>query len=77
MFISEDDNDVFAAYFRKSCIVNGGIYRMRFVALDNDAVYEVLDEGKQYGGDELMEIGLIVDMWGDYTSKIWRLRKVI
>ena len=50
---------------------------MRFVALDNDAVYEVLDEGKQYGGDELMEIGLIVDMWGDYTSKIWRLRKVI
>jgi alpha-galactosidase len=76
MVISEDGNDIFAAYFRKSCIVNGGIYRMKFVALDPDATYEIVGENIRYSGDELMEIGLIVDMWGDYTSKTWRLKKL-
>ncbi len=74
--ISEDGKDVFAAYFRISCIVNGGIYRMKFTALDPEAKYEIVGEGKQYYGDELMNIGLVFEMWGDYTSKIWRLRKV-
>ena len=76
MVISEDGTDVFAAYFRKSCIVNGGIYRMKFTALEPDASYELLGENRCYFGDELMEIGLLVDMWGDYTSKVWRLRRV-
>ena len=76
MVVSEDGTDVFAAYFRKSCIVNGGIYRMKFTALEPDAIYEVVGENIRYSGDELMEIGLIVDMWGDFTSKVWRLRKV-
>lgn len=76
MVISEDGSDVFAAYFRKSCIVNGGIYRMKFTALESDAIYEIVSENIKYSGDELMEIGLIVDMWGEYTSKVWRLRRV-
>ena len=76
MVISEDGTDIFAAYFRKSCIVNGGIYRMKFTALEPDASYELLGENRCYFGDELMEIGLLVDMWGDYTSKVWRLRRV-
>ena len=76
MFVSEDGKDVFAAYFRISCIVNGGIYRMKFTALDPQAKYEIVGEEKQYFGDELMNIGLVFEMWGDYTSKIWRLKKV-
>lgn len=76
MFISEDGRDVFAAYFRISCIVNGGIYRMKFTALEPDATYEVVGENKTYSGDELMEIGLVVDMWGDYTSRTWRLKRI-
>ena len=76
MFISEDGNNIFAAYFRISCVVNGGIYRMKFTALDSEAKYEIVGEGKQYYGDELMNIGLVFEMWGDYTSKIWRLKKV-
>ena len=76
MFISEDRKDIFAAYFRISCIVNGGIYRMKFTALEPNEKYEVIGEEKQYYGDELMNIGLVFEMWGDYTSKIWRLRKV-
>ncbi len=76
MFISEDGKDIFAAYFRISIVVNGGIYRMKFTALDPDVTYEVVGEGKQYSGDELMNIGIAFEMWGDYTSKTWRLKKV-
>ena len=45
-------------------------------ALDPATVYEIVGEGKRYYGDELMNIGLVFEMWGDYTSKIWRLKKV-
>ena len=77
-FISEDGKDIFAAYFRILCEVNGGISRMKFTALDTDAVYEILGDGqgKRYSGDELMNIGLTVDLWGDFNSRTWRLRKV-
>ena len=76
MFISEDRSDIFAAYFRILCKVNGGVYRMKFTALDEDAIYKVVGEDKEYTGAELMHIGLEVDMWGDYTSKTWRLKRV-
>jgi len=77
-FISEDGKDIFAAYFRILCEVNGGISRMKFTALEADAMYEVLgvNGGKRYSGDELMNIGLTVDLWGDFNSRTWRLRKV-
>jgi alpha-galactosidase len=48
---------------------------MKFTALDENAIYKVVDEDKEYTGAELMYIGLEVDMWGDYTSKTWRLKK--
>ena len=75
MFIAEDGCDIFAGYFRILCKVNGGVYRMKFTALDENAIYKVVDEDKEYTGAELMYIGLEVDMWGDYTSKTWRLKK--
>lgn len=75
MFISEDGKDVFAGYFRVLCRVNPGIYRMKFTALDPEGVYEVVGEDKKYSGDELMNIGLIVEMHGDFQSKTWRLKK--
>ena len=76
MFISEDGCDIFAGYFRILCKVNGGIYRMKFIALDENAIYKVVDEDKEYTGAELMYIGLEVDMWGDYTSKTWRIKRI-
>ncbi len=75
MFRSKDGNNVFAAYFQTLSEVNPGIRRMKFTALEPDAIYEVLGEGKQYHGDELMEIGLVVDCYGDFQSQTWRLKK--
>ena len=75
MFVSQDGMDIFAAYFIILCEVNPGIRRMKFTALDSDALYEVVGEGKCYRGDELMEIGLVVDLHGDFQSRTWRLKK--
>lgn len=75
MFVSQDGMDIFAACFIILCEVNPGIRRMKFTALDPDALYEVVGEGKCYRGDELMEIGLVVDLHGDFQSKTWRLKK--
>ena len=76
MFCSKDGRDIFAGYFQILCEVNPGIRRMKFTALDPDAVYEILGEGKRYRGDELMEIGLAVDCFGDFQSRTWRLRRI-
>ena len=76
MFISEDGKDIFAAYFRILSKVNQGIARMRFKALNPDAIYEVIGENRYYSGDELMNIGLVVELFGDFMSKTWRLREV-
>ena len=76
MFISEDGKDIFAAYFRILSKVNQGISRMRFKALNSDATYEVIGENRYYSGDELMNIGLVVELFGDFMSKTWRLREV-
>jgi alpha-galactosidase len=69
MFVSEDKRDIFAGYFRVLCKVNPGIFRMKFTALEPDAVYEVVGEDVRYNGDELMNIGLVVEMHGDFQSK--------
>ncbi len=75
MFVSDDGRDIFAAYFRILAKVNPGVFRMKMAGLDPDARYEVVGDGKCYNGDELMNIGLVVELRGDYQSKTWRLRR--
>lgn len=75
MFVSKDGKDIFAAYFQILCEVNPGIRRMKFTALNPEAMYEVVGEDQYYRGDELMQIGLVVDCHGDFQSRTWRLKK--
>jgi len=49
---------------------------MKFTALDPEAGYEIVGENKCYSGDELMNIGLVVELHGDFRSKTWRLHKI-
>lgn len=74
--ISEDKRNVFAAYFRVLCKVNPGISRMKFTALEPEAVYEVVGEGKNLRGAQLMEIGLVVEFEKDFQSRVWRLCRI-
>jgi len=76
MFISENGNDIFAGYFRIHAVVNGPIARMKFTALDPNAKYQDIVTSQIWNGDELMHIGLIVDMHGDFQSRTWRLKRV-
>lgn len=75
MFVSKDGKDIFAAYFQILCEVNPGIRRMKLTALNPEAMYEVVGENQYYRGDELMQIGLVVDCHGDFQSRTWRLKK--
>ena len=76
MFISEDKNEIFAAYFRVLCEVNPGITRFKLKGLDKNAEYKVDGEDNIYTGAELMNIGLVIDMWGDFTSKTFRIHRI-
>lgn len=75
VFVSEDGNDVFAAWFRVLAEYNIGVRRMKFAGLDEKARYIDVENGKIYSGAELMNIGLVVDLQGDYCSRTWRLRR--
>ncbi len=72
-FVSEDGKEVFGAFFRIQSEVNPGIRRMKFCGLNDDASYRDVESGQIYRGDELMNIGLTVDLYGDYQSRTWRL----
>lgn len=77
MSVSEDKSCAVAAIYRIHTPVNGGFSRMKLAGLDPDRLY-TLDNGKQYYGDYLMNIGVDVqylDMpWyfdvGDYRSQM-------
>lgn len=76
MFLSEDKKDIFAEYFRIRGMANPPISRIRLTALEPDAVYQDLDRGDVYRGDELMNVGIRVKLKGDYVSMTWRFRRM-
>ncbi len=76
VFVSEDGRRVFAAYFRLLSRVNAPIQRMKLAGLDPDARYRSAEDGKIYTGAELMNIGFITDLRGDFQSCTWVLEKV-
>lgn len=75
MFVSEDENDVFLAYFQINAGVNRELKRVKLQGLDEASDYEDVETGKVYHGDELMSVGLSVYLEGDAVSKTWIFRK--
>jgi alpha-galactosidase len=68
MFVSEEKDEFFFAYFRIQAKVNPAITRIRLQGICPDVIYQCKENGICYRGDELMEIGLIMDVHGDYQS---------
>lgn len=75
MIVAKEKEEFFAAYFQIQAKVNPGISRIKFRGLKPEAFYEDVATEEIYGGDELMQIGLVVDLYGDYQSRIWHFRK--
>ncbi|WP_338913203.1 alpha-galactosidase [Clostridium perfringens] len=76
IMISEDKNEVVVSYVRQWALVNESFSNLKLTALDKDSEYEIIGEDMVLSGDELMYIGLnIPELYGDYVSKLWRLKR--
>lgn len=77
MNISKDKSEIVVSYVKQFAEPNKWDKPLKLVALDENALYKIKGENLIIGGDELMNIGLIIpELKGDYASKQWILEKV-
>ncbi len=83
IFVAPDGSEALASYFRVLCRANTAPPRFRLKGLDRDADYRVspclgaAGPSGVFGGDELMEAGLIVDLGpGDGRGTTLRLERL-
>lgn len=82
MVVSEDQTEALAGFYRILRIPNGGRTRLRLAGLDPDKNYYLdSDDSVFYGGDELMNAGMVIKDsglcgGGDYKSRVFYLREV-
>ncbi len=69
IFVSEDKSEALFTYYQIMDKAFKPAQRITFAGLDEEKVYE-LDDGRVYGGDELMYRGIYIDpsLEGDYQS---------
>ncbi|MGH4141175.1 alpha-galactosidase [Clostridium sp.] len=86
MIVSQDKKTAIVGRYKILNKPNPGYERLKLVGLDNDALYNIKSIGSKHYGDELMNIGLIVNNNftgfnenfselenGDFTSRIYVL----
>ncbi|NOW06085.1 alpha-galactosidase [Clostridium beijerinckii] len=77
MNISKDKKEIVVSYIKQYAEPNKWNKSLKLTALENDAKYQIIDEEIVFGGDELMNIGLVIpELKGDYAAKQWILRKI-
>jgi len=68
MFVLKETNEVIFYYFKKFAKAQESFRTVKLVSLVPNAIY-VCDQGNEYGGDELMNIGLQIPVLkGDMQS---------
>lgn len=76
MNISKDKSEIVVNYVKQYAEPNKWNRPLKLVGLEEESKYEVVGEDIVLGGDELMNIGLIIPkLNGDYASKQWIIRK--
>ena len=88
MVISENKDQALVGYYKVLAEPNAPFRRLKLKGLDSNAIYQINNNGKLYGGDELMYIGIDLPKQfngaqpdgtvfkGDFQSKIWELKKI-
>ena len=77
MFVSQDQTEVVAFYFRVLCQPNAPVELFKLKSLDPDALYQDQATGKQFGGDELMYVGCTLPFsMGDFISHMYHYKRV-
>lgn len=75
-FISEDKNKVIMIYCVIKAMPHTPAKRVKFAGLEEGAVYKDIATGKTYGGDMLMNAGLLLSINSDYESVMMVFEKI-
>lgn len=76
LFVSEDQSEAVVGYFKVLSQPNEPLYSLRLKGLNPDFLYQHIETGMDYGGDELMYSGIsIPQLKGDFMSVLWRFTK--
>jgi alpha-galactosidase len=74
MYVHPDQLEAVVFYIQILSVPNPPTSRLRLKGLNASYTYQLVDTTNQYGGDELMNVGLLVPhLFGDFLSVIWRL----
>jgi alpha-galactosidase len=77
MFVSVDRKEAYVSYFRTLARANQPNPRLLLRGLDSLHRYRIDENGRIFGGDELMYVGLKVpELRGDFQSATWVLRSL-
>ncbi|WP_455931078.1 alpha-galactosidase [Priestia aryabhattai] len=77
-FVSEDRSEVVASYFKVLSEPAAPIRTIKFKGLNLDYVYQNVETGELFGGDELMNVGITLPIIKqDFLSLFWRFKRRI
>ena len=76
-FVSEDKKEVLAFWFEILSQPAAPVHILKLKGIDENAFYENLEDGRIYGGDELMYCGISIPLKKqDFRSVFYHFRKV-
>ncbi|MFE3892856.1 alpha-galactosidase [Priestia sp. YIM B13446] len=77
-FVSEDQSEAVASYFKVLSQPAAPIRTIKFKGLNPDYAYQNVETGELFGGDELMNVGITLPIIKqDFLSLFWRFKKHI
>ncbi|ADL52497.1 alpha-galactosidase [Clostridium cellulovorans] len=77
MFVAEDKSDVAASFFKVLSSSHKKLSVLKLKGLDPNKDYLLIGTDEVYGGDELMNTGLVIpELKGDFQSYMWRLKEI-
>lgn len=77
MVASKDRKEALVTYVQVLSRPNFHSRRVRLKGLAPEKQYRIEETGEVYGGDVLMQAGMLVaPLWGDYRSKLIHLTEV-
>ncbi|ADM68551.1 Bifunctional alpha-galactosidase/sucrose kinase AgaSK [Paenibacillus polymyxa E681] len=75
-FVSEDQTEMAASYFKVLSQPAAAIKTLKFKGLNSDYVYRNVETGELFGGDELMHVGItLARVKQDFLGMFWRFVK--
>jgi len=76
-YLDAEKEELLVGFYQVLASPNPREEKLKLKALDAQADYKDLNSGEIYGGDELMNYGLKVPhLKGDFSSKVWRFKKI-